>query len=861
MRVKRWLPSAIPPDPTQRRPPRPPARPTPPPPPRPRSPPSPAPPAVAQAWLRATQRHQHHLRSPPSPAPAPLPLSTARDHLRLVLRQLPPVSASPRLALRPAEDLEQQLSQWRSACSQAYVVLRREQQQAGQEQKQQQGRRDDLQRSVALVVGHTMRILLRLGAVDAAKELDRAFFSTRPGRQSALPLKPDEEQSLGQQRKTRRMARQAQRRAMGKEDRRWKEDVRRVWETRDGLGLERGEIRLAWMSSFAVRLEEAVKRDDEAALLQFGGLLGQLYRGGGGEMGAGAARDPCLVAFLTRKMGVVQEQLAYRAVRSSGSSGKEDVEGVKEQVRRLLQIIKDAEADEVEVVSFALLETALDRLERIKGNAADDPFFPKVEEDVRALVGSLPTAKTEFRALQNLLLSFTSSLDRHAHILHLAIRFLLLRQRSFDPSSSTSSSSSGPPPLRSACQLYSLLLDLTPRVHPSSYDDLTRLRQRQSSALYRILAAHLHAMVDDADVAPLAASALDLIDLSLVSLAGLADDPPLLPPRSSSTQARNREPPPPDPRLLAISTRWWRRLLIALTSRSSASSPSASPCSAPAFSSSAPVAPFTLLLRAFSTLLRARTYDASFAPRTYSFPPPRADEEDPDSYERAAAREALLEHEKPLVEEPRVAERLVRAALSGGSSAGEGGGVEGADAPFARLAALLEFVEGLEATSVGPLGARGAGERKARPLVARAVRAVVGELYGGEAGRRWREEVRAAVGEWERGRGWEEIRKGVRRREEGKREEWAARKAGAMGEGGVEKKKGRKKPHRPRPSLPAGPPVAPYLQSLLDPSTAASPSPASTAPSTPNPRPRPARPGFFTSRPPSSPSSSRGNDA
>ncbi|GAA5894202.1 hypothetical protein JCM6882_007601 [Rhodosporidiobolus microsporus] len=738
MRVKRWtIPSTA-------RPPDPPAAP------RPRlrslAPPQSRPPF----FHHSREDAKHRLRNSHSGmgnAPALAPPYNSPYFLASTLSHLPRISSPPRLNLRPVEDLEHQLATWRKACAITHSAL------AGP----LAGSKDALQHRVAKVVGHTMRILLRLGQVNAAKELDRAFFSTESGRK--------------------RGKRRAAEGEAGKASEKEQQFVER-WAERDGLGLARGEIRIAWMSSFAVRLDEAVQGgEDDAALADFGSLLASMYA----QLGEQEVRqDPCLMAFLTRKMGVVQEQLAARRTRpgEEDRDGEDGLEETKEQVRRLLFNVKDAEADEVEVVSFALLETALERLERVKGNALEDPFFPKVEEDIQRLVGSLE-ATTEFRALHNLLLSFTSSVDRHAHILHLAIRFLLLRHRYHDPSSP----SHLPSPLQSATQLYSLLLDLTPRVDPTSHTDLTRLRQRQSSALYRILAAHVSSLSPSSPehLIPLATRALDLVDLTLSSLTPLASSSASGSPSLSFTDPPT-SPAPSDPRILGISTRLFHRLMFALTSSLPA------PPSLPIASGEGPhltrtryvpAAPWSLVARACDTIVAAKLHDAAL------------------SYTAATTaatagtnphREVLLEHEKPLFQQPNFAHQLVRAALMGRETGGrdETGATAEDETPLSRLSALLAFVADLErlsrplpplssssssssATSSPSADIEGSGERRARPLVLSAVRNIVTDEWRGLAAVEWRREVLGAVEGWAReGRDWGRVRGVVERRENGK---------------------------------------------------------------------------------------------
>ncbi|GAA5981219.1 hypothetical protein JCM11641_005615 [Rhodosporidiobolus odoratus] len=721
MRIKRWslLPSTRPPDP-------------------------PTPPLqLSHFHLPRPRQLSSHVASshgtrqePIQTSPLPPPIPGQPSSLKAILNRLPPISSPPRLNLRPVEDLEQQLQIWQTACRAAYVALK----------GAPPAERLRYQRPVARVVGQTMRILLRLGAVDAAKQLDKVFFTKQRGR-------PARRFTQSRQRRDR-----IDHSATDKEREKSSDklpELEKDWDWSHGLGLSRSDIDIAWMSSFAVRLECAVQRGDDRALREFGDLLREMHEqmeptSGDGVVEEGRidekgerrlAQDSCVLAFLTRKMGLVQEQLAVAAQRSEEAG--EPVDTTREEVHRLLQRIKDAEANEVEVVSFALLETALDRLEGLEGNPADDPFFSKVEEDIHSLVGSLEGSGA-ISKLHNFLLTYTSSVERHAHILHLAIRFLLLRARHHSSSPTTVS------PLQSAAQLYSLLLDLTRRVDLASSVDFTSLRQRQTSALYRTLSAHVAALSDDpAEIIPVATRAIEIIERSLCVLSPLATASAPSSHPIGIVSSSSASPPPPDPRLLGISTRLFRRLFFALTQ----AAPPTSPADTPDLSSALllladPVAPFSLLSRALSAMQAAREHDASLSPSSSS----------PEHL-----REGLLAHQEPLFEQPNLAFVLVRAALCGSSSTDSAGAEPSQaedDTPLPRLSSLLSFIVSLERTSPLELG-----ERRGRRLVKRAVLTILQERWPGAAGQEWRDGVQKVVEDWEGGRDWGAVKEMVENRE------------------------------------------------------------------------------------------------
>ncbi|GAA5881068.1 hypothetical protein JCM1840_002878 [Sporobolomyces johnsonii] len=673
MRLKRWVtpPPSRPPDrsaPIGARPP----------------PPSlPLPPAPPPAILAARRQALRRIVLPPAPREDPY------QQLGSILHRLPPISTPPRLRFRPAEELEQEVAVWRRACAAAHAAL------FGPLRSHTWKFRN----SVVRVVGHTMRLLLRMRHVEAAKELDRAFFTTRPvpsKRRYNLGIDEDAEEG-GEGISAQQRRRRAAAYSLGK-----------------GLGLAREGIHIAWMQSLAVRLHEEGR---ETGIGEFAALLRQMHD----ERGVSGPINPHVLAFLARKMELVHERL---------ERGGKAREGDRREVRRILRAIKGAETDGHAVVSLALLDGAVERLEQAGAGAPDSALFLQVERDIEALVGSLDGPVTDGIFLAHDLHQMTpgdsASLARHAHILYLAIRFLLLRARHLSPDPSDSAPSARSV-LFSASQLYTLLLDLTPSVSSSPLD-LYSLRVRQSSAFYRLLWAHTGVLDPQSpffrreDLPELGAEsslpavdlsfipqALDLIDLTLSALSFLP------PPRSS----RPSQLPSVDPRLLGVSTRFYRHLLYNL---SLFSAPSRRHLDLP-------LPPWSLFQRVLRTISHTRAHDATCSSRRTSF------------------KEAP-EHLKAFFVQPDFAMHIVRATLVGGGEAERDSVAaaapnEGAGTPLSRLSELLAWVEDVERTSH-----RGTAERKARALIQRAAKEVVEQEWRGEGAREWRAIVLRRVDEW-----------------------------------------------------------------------------------------------------------------
>ncbi|GAA5934566.1 hypothetical protein JCM1841_003840 [Sporobolomyces salmonicolor] len=680
MRLRRWVtpPPSRPPDRTA------PIGGRPPPPSLP-PPPAAVPPSILAARRQALRR----IVLPAAPREDPY------QHLGSILHRLPPISTPPRLRFRSAEELEQEVAIWRRACAAAHAAL------FGPLRSHAWKFRN----SVVRVVGHTMRLLLRMRHVEAAKELDRAFFTMRPvPSKRRYNLGIDEDAEAGGEGISSQRRRRAAAYSLGK-----------------GLGLARAGIHIAWMQSLAVRLHE---EGNETGIGEFAALLRQMHdeRGGTGQL------NPHVLAFLARKMELVHERL---------EKGGKAQEGARKEVRRILKAIKGAETDEQAVVSLALLDGAVERLERAGARALDSDLFFQVERGIEALVGSLdgPVKDGIFLAheLHQMTPRDSASLDRHAHILYLAIRFLLLRARHLtrDPFNSAPSRSTV---LFSASQLYALLLDLIPSVSSSPLD-LYNLRVRQTSAFYRLLWAHTGVLDPQSPFfrreklpEPCAESSLpalnfsfisqtlDLIDLTLSALS-------FLPPPLSS---RPSHLPSVDPRLLGISSRFYRHLLYTLSLSSAPSRRSLH----------LPLPPWSLFQRVFRTISDTRAHDAACSSR------------------RTSSKQAPV-HREAFFVQPGFAMHLVRATLLGGGEAERDSVAaaapnEGAGTPLSRLSELLAWIEDIERTSH-----KGTAERKARALIKRAAKEVVEQEWRGEGAKEWRAIVLRRVDEWADRRGEE----------------------------------------------------------------------------------------------------------
>ncbi|GAA5999364.1 hypothetical protein JCM5350_005803 [Sporobolomyces pararoseus] len=683
MRVKRWLtpPSSRPPERciTPR------ASPLPPP---SSLPPPPSIVSARQFALRTSQK-----------------LSPARQdpyqYLGQVLQRLPPISQQPRTSIRSREQLESELAIWRKACAVAHVAL------FGPLRTHQSKFRN----SVVRVVGHTMRLLLRLNHVTAAKELDRAFFTRK-----AVP--EDRRYNLAGARLVSREKSGKGGEGDGKVMVLW--DKTSGYAVGKGLGLERGELRIAWMQSLAVRLED--QDFTPAAAREFRELLDEMQ-----DVNRAPALNPLLLAFVVRKLEAIRVRLQGGG-RSKRRAGR--------YIQRILEAIRDAELDGQEKVSLALLDAAVQKLEEQGTGDIDLGLYRQVETEIERLVGTLDGPLSEdleaFNELQERLPD-PESIARHSHILYLAIRFLLFRARQSSASSQTSQQISPvhPDTLSSASQLYLLLLRLTSSV--SSSPELSRLRQRQSSALYRLLWAHLGVLDANPSSLPLfdtsatsndpsashshdlslVSAAYDLIDLTLQSTSSLT------PPAQGSLLPSHLSH---DPRLIGVSTKFHRKALYLLSL----------PSSPNRRDSETPFPPWSTFQRAFDLINRQRSHDSKCLQHEH-------------------VQKSRDEWELDLVVQPAFAIHLLRATLLGSghstTSIPEQAPVDGEGTPMTRLGELVDMITKLE--KLGTEGERKRRmERKARKLFKKAVNVVVEDEWKGEGARVWKNLIKSKVEKW-----------------------------------------------------------------------------------------------------------------
>lgn len=523
------------------------------------------------------------------PAPAPphqFPLQLTRPALPIktvvtTLYQLKPISSlgtTAQLRIVPRGQLKNELREWRRACSIAHAAL------AGPLHSKMKHH----WRKVVRIVAHTMRLLMTLNHFQAAKELDRAFFSFER-----------EEISEGLER-----LEEGEGRKDGEED---AEKWREVY-LGDGIGLRRGPVHLAWMQSLALRLEPSAFDSLDA----FAPLLKEMH-----DEASGRLVHRVTIAFLIRRVahlaGAVEED--RREGRISDAIDIEELEQMLSMIRASQfggeRIVKEADLGS----TIKGLRTAnRGGLSSREFSRADDLAKELSKEADEAMLATDVDATDRDELLMDIQATLehssdefitpttsrrhpkpdhnktpTSSIIDRAQTLHLAASFLLLRSRLgntiFDLRERQHIISHS---IKSTVELYSGLLDLLPcadsPVDPATLTVLiSQLRQRQSSTLYRLLwacigtfdVAHSREALFDShrkealQVPRLDSTALRHIDAIIRTTldrlstlpATYAPDPDAASARMSHIAVEARV----DPRLLLISPRFWRRLLYSLT--------------------------------------------------------------------------------------------------------------------------------------------------------------------------------------------------------------------------------------------------------------------------------------------------------
>lgn len=532
------------------------------------------------------------------------------------------------------------------------------------------------QKKAIKVVAHTIRLLLRLGHLSAAKELDRAFFSTA----SATPSSAYE-----------RSASQRSGRAALKEG----------LPLGDGLGLRRGGVYIAWIYSLALRLEPSAYGDLEA----FRALLAKLGQS------PEALRNPVLVAFLVRKAELVSQ-------RAELEEGDEDDRGALAEL--VLAVKKSKRFRREEVVLKAVAEAELVRQEGqpVRAGYFDTEEYSRLEASITELVEELDQdqttpAKTDPSPPPSNLSNSPAPptpVERRAHTLHLAIRFLLLRAKSSAALSSPQDRyTMATHSISASLTLYNALLAL----HPTAPPQLERIRERQTAALYRVMWSTLGTFdaetqeehfpevrtrdrdesTPPADLVVLE-QGFSVIESTLARLYSLPALPFITSSRPSTTH---------DPRLLGISSVFWRRVLYALTLPSC---PSRRPPSRPpAFRP-----PWPVLARTLSLILRMKSHDHALL----ASPALRRD--------KLFIRRSLLIH-------------LIRSTLLGGMDPK----ARGEETVQVRLEKLLNFFDEL-----GRMG-----EEVHKAAVRSAIEVILAREFVGVVWGRWRRELRVIVARWD----------------------------------------------------------------------------------------------------------------
>lgn len=664
----------------------------------------------------------HRLFPPNSPSPRPLPAPPAAPALcplSPVLSALPPVSTYAQTAKRGRTanlEIQRQLSQWRLACSLAHRTLA----------QPQSSFLADVQRryyanSVVRIVANTIRLLARLGHYAAAKELDRAFFTSRRASEWTL-LPPTPHGGIMDEPEAKSYLRPDQ------------------YELGDGLGLSRSHIRLAWMQSLSLRVEEGVYRNPGE---EFSNLLHAFYASS--QLGRDGKRgvDAMTVAFLIRKLTEVQDLGEQRGwTRREGGFERG-------QVERMLDLLRSSNVGQSTVVIRADLEAILQR-------QTNDPYLLQDEEADRLRIGiqslvnqlareesaseqdelDLPQAQQIVREMQFVYnthsfcprplppprSSSSTMLSDKAHTLHLAAQYFVLSAHRSDTAAQRSQF------LTSAGSAYLAILQILPSITAQQEDGmiLGEIRERALSTLYRMLWASIGVWETDRaeglrrkkknDFAMEEEGVMDLsaIEGSLKLLDSTLDIFSSLPLPSPPATASS-------PRLLSISPSYIRTLLLTLSLPSSPSRQTSSPIT-PAHRT-----PWPILRRSLSTILELRSHDVRVG--------------NPNTMRSGAKMQYIFKRRAVVI-------AVVRATILAGHAGRVGHDAQGTteeeeiESVENRLRFLLRWFDSFDAQCA---------EKIDREYVEIAVGIVLAEEWKGTAWKGWKHDLREVVYRWRAG--------------------------------------------------------------------------------------------------------------
>lgn len=474
-----------------------------------------------------------------------------------------PIDPLPRtgaLVCLPRRDLQDDLPRWRHACALAHRALT----------GPLRYRRESYRAKVVSIVAGTMRLLMILGHFSAAKELDRAFFTShKNGDEGYLRMLDQQDAEMAEQ-NVQSYLRPA------------------YYELGEGLDLHRGTTQLAWMQSLALRLETGVYDDTN----EFAQLLQALLDGGKAPI------NTVMVAFLLQQMSKLAGQ------RWDCQGGTFDVEEMLNILRQstpgrdplairvdLDELITSLGKQEGWIPAHSTPEQEIDRLRKgvqdlLVGIEQDDQEvqLAEAEEFVDALATDAARAVPPARVPSaRKVRQIARELADRAHTLHLSVQYLILCARLSAQSNSPAAERATliSHSIHSSIVVYTSLLALLPTVNSSAPSLLLDLRQRQLSSFYRILWAGVgtfdilcapEARDDQSSAQEQAAPTLDdravarvldLIDHTLRMLGTLQP----LPCITSLPRVRTSHISPEqllDPRLLLISATFWRRFLFSL---------------------------------------------------------------------------------------------------------------------------------------------------------------------------------------------------------------------------------------------------------------------------------------------------------
>ncbi|KAM0786640.1 hypothetical protein ACM66B_002092 [Microbotryomycetes sp. NB124-2] len=480
--------------------------------------------ARAQARQTSTRPHQTSWTS-----------TSLAQALSLVLKRAPRPNKS-RLRSQhhmTITDMLDELPQWRLACWKAYTLM-------SQHMTPQQRAR--FESAVASLVGQAMRVFINAARPREARELERAFFTTLPARDSWAKGKGRSEDSDHERTD---LSLSGHHLALG-----------------TGLGLNRASSSTTWVPTLDLRASTSLQDPSLSSLAtldQIGALITDMQ-----SQATAANRDKNFSAHLERFANKLRARLVERGI---------DPFEADFLVLRHLSLNKEAAYGTLSLRDMAALDIMLDQIELASAADEDsrecarvvvDRLQQRVGQSIDAFANWIESQET---SASDYPLDRSERLHKQAEKLHIAVRLCLVQGDLSNAAAVRRQS------FERACGLYRQSISLLR--HCKSTRQFVDVRQRQTSSLVRVVWAGIGSTAQRASTrserdrglrsmtGPVSSSQLEMtLDVVRETVATL----------QHLTCVRKYPDAPANSQLVGLDEVFWRELIFSLRPRRTRSS-------------------------------------------------------------------------------------------------------------------------------------------------------------------------------------------------------------------------------------------------------------------------------------------------